>query len=144
MRTLLLVVFLVFGLVAACRSAKEELFTQPAPFEIKSVDSHTENGQLWITVEIKSMDQGVNLEEIHYQNQVAKLIRRDCCNFVAHLDSKPDFIMSDNPLEEAKNRPPHQSQFELGPNETVIGYTQNGKKRYFKFDITADTKVPQP
>jgi len=87
-----------------------------------------------VYITLKSLDEGVKLEEIYFRNktEALKKITGDSLSFIAFFrdDRSKQVIMDSNPIKESQNTPP--AHFDLTDNEVVISYQLKGETKYFK------------
>jgi hypothetical protein len=79
----------------------------------------------------------IQLGKIYFQQQEATVQKESEGVYVAHFRKDPnpnDFILNANPTTEYGNEPPiiTKPKFDLKPNEAILEYTENNKKRFFK------------
>lgn len=79
-------------------------------------------------------NKSVLFKNVYFRKKIAPVMlvsEKQSTHFIAHFTNKKnDVIMSDNPLEEAKNKPPLKFIFKLSDDEAVLSYTYKGKLYY--------------
>lgn len=89
-----------------------------------------------VSITFESLNENLNIENIYFAKKVF-MIRQVGSNPNAYMGSHKeqagrDIIMDSDPANEAKNIPPIPFPFELGPNEAVISYIENGTTKFYK------------
>lgn len=84
------------------------------------------------------------LDSVYFRNQITKLVKESVGSNTVYIGkfeipekSNPDIIMSSDPLEEMKNKPPRIPKtipYKLGQSEGIISYIVDGETRYFKIE----------
>ncbi len=131
-------------LLFSCAGGKDVLFEQDPPFQIKKATA-----QNWVagvqgggsgtivTIYMGAIHEDLRIQELYYGEGMAQAVqdKHNIDKYVARIESdrNRNVIMSDNPKEEAKNRPPSKSPFSLEKNEVVISYVHDGELKFYKY-----------
>ncbi|AKA35031.1 hypothetical protein [Flagellimonas lutaonensis] len=146
-----LISYMMFALLfslSGCSSQKK-LVKNP-PFEMgdatcqRWVGGRAESGSgLLLNIPVdNAVATNTPLQQAFFRGRVAdiKVEEKDgewmaIANFINQREEKPDMVMHADPKKEVGNRPPKLEEkfpFELGPDECVVSYMEDGKTKYFK------------
>lgn len=133
----LIVVILFSSLIAACGSNKDLQEDMPAQFNQVYYSSTPEGLSLHIPVSA-IQEQRISLEAVYFQGMRSPLVlsEEQPNLYVANFRTgSKDMVMHKDPREEYGNRPPQlpeQSPYEIGKDEALLVFTQNGKQKFYK------------
>lgn len=85
---------------------------------------------------LESIEEDVVFQTLYFRGKSSPLNsnpntpKRYTANFLT--DQNRDVIMDSNSLKESQNTPPEKIPFQLGDNDAVFSFTENGTLQYFK------------
>ena len=121
-----------------------EIFAQDWVAGIKEGGSGTN-----VHVTFDNLNENLKIENIYFAKKIL-LVRQTGNNSMVFVGSyktvsERDIIMDSDPIKEAKNTPIPSFPFELGSNEAVIKYSEDGTAKFFKVsDVVIKTKIAYP
>ncbi len=118
------------------------------PYFVK-IDDGTRDKGFVIYIPIKR-DVSITLENVYFKGKkVALTYKAKDQLYIGHYTypKKQTMVMSSDPKEEFKNQVPiveEKIPFDLKDNECVVGYTQNGKEKFFKIENLQEKEMETP
>lgn len=151
MKTLSLASSFILMLFSATQCSEDHKLQKNAPLSIgevyveslTSADAAEDSGYT-LYIPITENNSNITLDSVYFRKQIIKLAREsDGSNtvyvgkFKNQIKSYDDVIMSSDPLEEMKNKPPSipkKLPFDIEDTECIVSYEEKGETRYFKID----------
>lgn len=124
-------------LLSSCGSNKELQERSPAQFDQSYFTSTTNSLQLFIPVKAIQHNR-ITLDSVYFRGMKAplELDSENISVYTAHFNTgNKDLIMSSDTTEEYANKMPQMPvkvPFELKPDEAVVVFKENNKKKYYK------------
>ncbi len=156
MKSIAYIVSLVLFSLTGCKS-QQDLVTNP-PFTTGAVTCQSwvggraESGsgiKLFIPLDAIKPGQ-VEFQKAYFRGKSSNIKLQEennttiaVANFVTTQMAKPDIVMHADPKKEVGNTPPTPKEklpFEIGENECVLSYLDNGKLKYVKLEGIKEEK----
>lgn len=136
----------------SCAGGKDVLFEQDPPFQIKKVTAQnwvagTQGGGsgIIVTIYMGQIHEDLRIQDVYFGEGISKAEqdKRNVDKYVGRFETEMnrDIIMSENPKEEAQNKPPMKSPFNLEKNEVVISYVHDGEVKFYKYSEVEEKPI---
>lgn len=127
----------LFLLVFISCNTSKSVFTESPPFEIEKVFVNNEPNVSEIIIAFNKLPETVEISKIHFQNKVEKptFVESSDNKFKIRFSTHTNWNLSNIPEEEAKNKIPVKSDFNLDENQIIIEYFYLEKKYFYKTSI---------
>ena len=139
-----LMLVVIMASLSHCSSAQKLQKDAPTTFGetyYKHWVSGVAEGPSGLNIFIELRDESIQLDSVYFRGKVAKFEVKPANKllfigrFINESTEKRDMIMNSNTAQEYGNTAPKietNNPFDLGQNECVVSYKNNGKTRYYK------------